>query len=23
MYRDGIPAQRRSPIRVLTGPDIG
>ena len=21
-YRDGIPAQRRSPIQVLTGPDV-
>jgi len=22
-YRDGIPAQRRSPIPVLTRPDVG
>ena len=22
-YRDGIPARRRSPIQVLTGPDVG
>jgi len=23
IYRDGIPARRRSPIPVLTGPDVG